>query len=833
MLQFNIELLDTDATKQDLITWRQCDVVDRRPPPLIVETYLDAGELKRKQSLVIIDDNGKRWDVVEALLPPHGHQGSDNKVILEQWRIELGDQTEPLPIDLGSQLPTIYKKSGILFRSLFTYAKLLPAWKLFRLIKSHSSPTLKIRYRTYQGVRGHNELNDNLTVPLHPGAGQVTSNYKFGTVDSPAGPFSVEVSYRNNCEFRVDDHETLLSSRFMGADDSLFSPTLPLDPTQIGSLPMRRPGGETPPDLGQAYGSLSTFHQVGPAVGSPLSTLRAAGQFAPGSTPASPGSPTGKIAAPPPRHVQAMRMQTQRRPSLSFQPFKAPTLSASPLLESSSSRKSSPAGTKPVSAETPPDAPPRQQQPTASHSLARKPSDSSAAIPSASIASPKQPPTPKYSSSFSHRRNRPSSGHTSKASDDASGKSASSPGAPQPSATTPSSRPTSLGSLFADDDKISEFLSVLDSGKDLLSHDVDSSVNPQRTTTALGRFHRMKDSNAQLGDSISSSLMVQRPSPTTTRPISGVQQMFAGASGSPSPPVKQMSPHTAHAPAVPSRLSANSIVEYRDETNHPASGDASAKTDAGNDAANSNAAAKNTKVTAIDIPTSPNRYTSPYRRSVSGVATALDNMTRDGLDVDDEAGPLSLSELLHENMRVNDPEPAAPAAVNDSAKAGLPSVSPTSYIGRSYQPRFAHSRGPSFSSAIGRGNPARPSALRLQTDGANSGAAGDNESPPFASSIGSHRRGLIGHRFSFTRPPHYRSPTSGSGMHQGSVGNSNYFDDDEPFIFAMSEYNQSRRSLEEATPSTGTTGSTPIEGVPDPLSFGRARRAGLDDPYDL
>jgi hypothetical protein len=73
------------------------------------------------------------------------------------------------------------------------------------------------------GLRG---LQDNLTVPLFESKDKVVAEYALGRTDSPAGPFSVGVAYRTACDFRVDDSEALLSSRFLGTDDEIFAPSL-------------------------------------------------------------------------------------------------------------------------------------------------------------------------------------------------------------------------------------------------------------------------------------------------------------------------------------------------------------------------------------------------------------------------------------------------------------------------------------------------------------------------------------------------------------------------------------------------------------------------------
>jgi hypothetical protein len=69
VLQFNVVLDDTDVLIEDMIEWRTMDAMQKRPPPLCIEVYLDMKDLTNSQTLVVIDESGKRWDVAEALNP--------------------------------------------------------------------------------------------------------------------------------------------------------------------------------------------------------------------------------------------------------------------------------------------------------------------------------------------------------------------------------------------------------------------------------------------------------------------------------------------------------------------------------------------------------------------------------------------------------------------------------------------------------------------------------------------------------------------------------------------------------------------------------------------
>jgi autophagy-related protein 13 len=828
-----VELDDTDVLREPLRPWRTCDATDNRPPPLVIETYLDTKGLTNNQSLVILDENGKRWDVRESLAALQGarakpYQSENDEIILERWRIELGESSSRLPADLGSILPTVYKKSIVLFRSLFTYSKFLPAWRFSKRNKKlRQSPALQIKYRVVDGSVARDDLSlDHLTAPLSEGSEKVVDTYSFGVTESPAGPFSVQVTYRTNCDFRVDDSEALLSSRFMGADDEIFRPSLPSDDVnrpnpEIGSVPVERKAVENP-DCTRAYGSLSTFHQVGPTTGaSPISTLRAMRDSGAGS-PSPTDSP--KRLLPPAKVVPSGRAgqiageggssNFQRRPSVSFQPFKAPPLSASPALADSplgmSPRNMSsriPTGTSADS---------RVMPPPSSAASARRPTTiaSEQAISSSNSASPKPAPISRYSSSFSHRRGRLSAGANRLEDDNSSGRASATSSNAQPgSGLLTEATGTSAESIQADDENISEFLKMLDSKKDLMNSSTSASIQPGPSTTAaaLARFRGMRDSNAALSDSMSQSMHMHRSSISSSKQLSGVPPMVAGTSistaSSPGKPMSPHTPHTPHTPAIRSRLSSNSVADDIETDHHsrlprihhdpPLEEHSSAE----------NTRAPSSTAGAIDIPTSPRIFNPAYRRS-SSAAVRRPIVTSDDDEIfpfgirslslgADESANATLGATQQQNESQKDqqspaedrsgPPVSTTGPYRDSASLRGQMSGPTSASASSnphvYQPRFASSRGRGYS-----GGHSLSSASSSLARGANLTphlAERDQDRDGNASGSNSGNSTLEIRRGSGQRPSTGRT-LSGQAP-----------EDDEPLLFAMSDFGASRRSLDE------------------------------------
>ena len=751
---FNIELDETDDYREDIKRWRTYDLKDDRPSPLVIEVFLTTDSLHQGQRLVILDEDGKRWDVENALASSQtGQTGKrratdTNEVILERWTIELGDHSGPLPPDLSTILPLVYKKSIVLFRSLFTYCNFLPAWKLSRKIgKSRSTMAMRIGYRIVDGQSTSRlSRSDNLNLALSDSSDSVTDDYTFGVTESPAGPFSVRVTYRLNCDFRIDDSEELLSSRFLGADDDLFRPSMPnegqdkdRDAAEIGSLPNDRRGTLfDSPELGHAYGSLGTFHQAGFAAGtSPITTLRNAQDFTTGRSP-----PTPEPAKPPPQQPReressksSLRAQAAgRRSSFTFQPFKTPALSASPL--GASPLGTSPRGHLPVlgslteeSGLPPPNAP---------AVAARRPGSvvSEHAVASSASGSPKPTPGARYSSSFSHRRARLSSGGTTTKTDEDQGSSGrgSATSSAQPGSgliTEAAGTGGSSGSMQEDDENIKDFLKMLDTKKDLLSpEEAAAEASTKRTAAALNRFHRMRDSNAALSDSMSSSLMLHRSSTSSSRQLSSVPPMVAATSASTSSsPGKPISPHTPHTPFAPSRLSAAYSQDDTDAQHHL---QIEEQPPSPSDAATSDTAQQHstTNVLPMDIPNSPRLLLSDYRRSSSAQRRPLASDE----DIGDLYGMRSASMGAQDrrsarptSTRSEEPQDSTSTATEQETQPRLPRPEPS--------PRLSVPRPHTASAALGDGTAsdsgsARSSAHHVYRPRLARGGAGRGVTPP-------------------------------------------------------------------------------------------------------
>ncbi len=713
----------------------------------------------------------------------HSRNADHAQIILERWTIELGDPTEASARDLQEPLPNVYKKAVVLFRSLFTMARFLPAWKFYRRTAKQpaSHPALRLKYRISNKASTPSGP-DALGLALCQSADPVTEQYQFKSSNSPVGPLRVQVTYRVHCDFRVDDSEALLSSHFMGLDDHYFKPSLRSDGRDRshvpGSLPVDRNKQHDIPDRSQAYGSMSTFHQVGPTGSSPISALRAARRDA---SPSPTESPPQKL---PPNHRVAQGSKSSlrsnegapphvRRTSVSFQPFKAGSLASSPATrpQPSPSPGSSLGRTPGIAPLT--HVRNRSSLTTLPQMALRTPSlPNETAVGSSASSSPKPAPVSRYSSSFGNRRNRFSSGAGSRTDDDnnSSGKGSLTSSAQRGSVTE--GEGASSGSVQTDEDNISDFIKLLEQKKELKSFNRSDSASRdasmRRTTAALSRYQRMRDSNAVLSDSLSSSLLLHRSSSSSSqsRQLGSVPPMVGGTSASTSSsPGKPISPHTPHTPAIPSRLS---IIDYshqphRSRSRARTSSTGEEETPRGESSSDTTTREQGTN--AIDIPTLPPSWA--YMRRSSSVSQRHRNID----DEPDLYGMRSASLPTEERPEI------IPNDLLLQDRLGIPSAAAPPgevFIGPSPNPnqRPESAAGPLSSSADSRDDVAPPAAI-----------AGPAHLPLAFRS----RRGNLG------------GAAERVGRYGANARPPALEDDSEPLLFTMSELQgaQSRRSMEE------------------------------------
>lgn len=780
---------------------------------MIIETYLDASQLSQNQCLVVEDDNGKRWDVVEALNISESDDDSPTnrarhtEVILERWRFDL----DPFPIEaveeFGPTLPTIYKKAIVFFRSLFTAVRIWPAYKFSQQSRTkRSQPALEVKFRVLTGETDRAGF-DPLRQPLSD-AREVVTDYSFGNLPLPVGRFSASVTYRNECHFRLEDVESLLSSRFMGIDENFFKPSLPQtkghlrreSAVESGSVPSRRQRRELE-DASQAYGSLSTFHGAGNVGTSPMSALRAIKPMGSDTT-----SPAGSVPASVEEGGHSLPIRPSlrgkdvpgRRSSISFQAFKAGSLSGSPRVHDGEMPSSPLAGPRQSGLDALTQARNRNSLTAGMPASLRGGPTAATDIP---MSSSPRPGGSRIGSSFSHRRGRSSFGGQSRGGDDdqaSSGRQSLSSSIAQPGSgmLADTGGQASSGSLNADDDNISEFLKLLDSKKTLQSFEAakKSESASKRTVAHLSKFQLMRESNNALTESMTTSVHLNRPSSSPGRQLTSVPGMVAPASMSiSSSPGKPLSPHTPHTPAIPSRLSENSIIDYETQAQvarrapRVAPQIASTEEEPG---AETPMSPEGTTAIDIPLPLSPrllqtNRRSSSVAQQQRGMGTEEEDAdlafgSRRSISLGAERDPPTMSGLL-----------AMEVAETAGDTTGL---QPAAHI---------------------RATAAAASSLRTEREKVTPGALLSG-----ASSDGAPRSRYKSTRGRPTPPQSSRGSFVGSSSGRYGAGRGDADADDEPLVFDMQVSDLGRRSLEEGR-GGGSAGSSSNERSFEPRGVSR------------
>ena len=143
-----MELDDTDTLRNELAPFRTATFSPPspvQPPPLILEVALETHELTPQQTLLLVSSQTGQRHTVET---PSNRWLRGSEIVLERWYIQL---VKP-PKQGAPDLPVIYKKAVVLFRRVFTEARLLPVWRLKkRLSKIKLNNSLRLKVRVVSG----------------------------------------------------------------------------------------------------------------------------------------------------------------------------------------------------------------------------------------------------------------------------------------------------------------------------------------------------------------------------------------------------------------------------------------------------------------------------------------------------------------------------------------------------------------------------------------------------------------------------------------------------------------------------------------------------------
>lgn len=578
--------------------------------PLVVDIALDVSKFSKAQSLVIVDEAGKKHNVATALQDKaqmHAQdQGSSKYLPYERWIVSL-DMSSSTNTSQSDPPPNVYKKGVVLIRSLFTTTNLLPGAKVYRRSLETMSTGQDIQ-SSYSISQHHPDVDlDTLRWPLYQSSKTVTKDYTFEPLVCSFGTLHISVTYRANTNFQVMSTERLLSAQIASVQgsSSRASASASDDNTDSRFMPWARMSNQSAAISSDGSHVMPSAEQAPTESSAPRAIVR----------------------------NEQLTTSVPRRPSTSFQPFKAGSLSSSPAgvgLLSGSPSSSLGYNTGNVAS--------NQLRKRSSMSgpvqqASRAPSTSTEPIAEPVLSPNSHSPKPaiqRYSSSFGNRKARIPSAGGAKVSDELDGgvsKGSVSP-ALRASTSIPQGQAVSTTTAQDESESIGDFLKMLDkSAKGLSAQNKPDQASvaaiSQRTAAQYSKFSRMRESTTMLSESISSSLMLQKSSGSLNRQYHGTSPSLSMS------PNKSVSPHTPHIPAIPSRLSNNSIAETSIAQGKAPQGTFARQAE-GYDGQMERNPSSQGNTTAIDIPNSPRTYAlSSFRRPSSVLPPARTSMSVD------------------------------------------------------------------------------------------------------------------------------------------------------------------------------------------------------------
>lgn len=126
------------------------------PPPFELQVLLSVPELINNQVLVQLNSNASRTRI----------DPTPRFILLESWKF-THTSTRPFDDIDGRDpkvLPTIYKHAITLFRSLYTFLRLLPSWALYKRIRRKATPQRVNNFSIELRIRSDFEDDSNLSV---------------------------------------------------------------------------------------------------------------------------------------------------------------------------------------------------------------------------------------------------------------------------------------------------------------------------------------------------------------------------------------------------------------------------------------------------------------------------------------------------------------------------------------------------------------------------------------------------------------------------------------------------------------------------------------------
>lgn len=201
-----------DITKDDLRLWKTPELASL--PPMIIETYIDLRQLPPNQILVLFDDIKHPWTVAKG-------GGKKLEVVLERWLIEFEPNSSNDPAVMVDELPLSYKQAIILFRSIYGFSRLMPAFKVRKNLHNKLPLGNKILDGN-QPISSKGRIGLSKPIINSNSTESHMSQKFFQPVQTSLGSLKISVAYRNDSDFCVHENEELLLTHFKRHDQEEF-----------------------------------------------------------------------------------------------------------------------------------------------------------------------------------------------------------------------------------------------------------------------------------------------------------------------------------------------------------------------------------------------------------------------------------------------------------------------------------------------------------------------------------------------------------------------------------------------------------------------------------
>ncbi|KAI8642244.1 autophagy-related protein 13-domain-containing protein [Parasitella parasitica] len=307
---FNITTNDNEKLKEELKFWKSLIKYQQdaeEPQPLVIDIYLETSEPQLLQE----GDDNRGWHRLDF-----GIQQNDiQRILIESWTLSLNHPLPDYPVDL----PNLYKRSIVFFRSLHSLVRILPSHSLFeRLRLREGEISLGYRLSTTRSNRKDeisldHALTSSDTIQLH----------EFKELSTPLGTFKLKLLFREHCQFDTKEESKLDG---IDVDEHFFTPTMTkyrLENSKEKAAPPPSPV----PLFSTAASTASGKSRLKPSRGAATATTTA-------NRTAYYLTNTGSSSSSVSSNNNSNASQLERRISAPLvSPFKSPSLSSSPQAE--------------------------------------------------------------------------------------------------------------------------------------------------------------------------------------------------------------------------------------------------------------------------------------------------------------------------------------------------------------------------------------------------------------------------------------------------------------------------------------------------------------------